>query len=82
MVNGKLVNGFDLLCQIKYKYNFLNDCQNDIERAILENLYFFDISESSSFYYSNDNMHSHSNEQRGIKGKIFQVKRKYREQWV
>ena len=75
--NQEIVAGFDLLVDIKYRYNFIDNCKKEIEDALRENLYMFDIERSSLFYWPNDNMHSHSNEMRGLKGYLLYLKPKY-----
>ena len=50
-VNGRLYAGFDMLIRIDYKYNFLfEDSKMNIEKAITENMYMFDIEETYAFY--------------------------------
>lgn len=78
-VNGKLYAGFDMLCRIDYKYNFLNsEVKGEIEKAIIENMYMFNVEETLNFYYPNDNMFSGSNEERNIRGQILTLKEKYK----
>ena len=82
IVNGKLRNGFDLLVDATHKYCFWFDCCAEIERAINENLYMFDIKETDNFYYPNDNMFSGSNSIKGIKGYVLTLKRKYGRKYI
>jgi hypothetical protein len=77
LVNGQLRYGYDLLCDIHYKYNFWFDCQAEIEKAIAENMYMFDVKETNEFYYPNDNMFSGDNSIRNIKGLVLTLKKKY-----
>ena len=78
-VNGKLYAGFDMLADIECKYNFYPPkSRAETEKAIRENMYMFDIEESSSFYYPNDNMFSGNNSMRRIKGLILTLKEQYR----
>ena len=77
-VNGQLYAGFDMLIRIDYKYNFLfEDSKRNIEKAITENMYMFNIEETHDFYYPNDNMFSMSNAENNIKGYILRLKKKY-----
>ena len=78
LVNGHLVPDFCLECNINYFFNFWFDCKEEIEKAIQENLYMFDIKESDDFYYPNTNMFSMSNAEYGIKGLILTLKKQYR----
>lgn len=78
MVNGTIVAGFDLFEKIENKYNFLfKESKEEIENAIKDNLYFFDIEESSQFYWPDNRMFGHHFEIRDIKGKIFRLKKEY-----
>lgn len=78
-VNGRLYAGFDMLCRIDYKYNFTSvKAQAETEKAIMENMYMFDVEETDKFYYPNDNMFSMSNAQKHIKGQILTLKENYR----
>lgn len=78
-VNGRLYAGYDMLVRIDYRYNFLfEESKRETEKAILENIYMFDVKESNNFYYPNDNMFSGDNSERGIKGQILTLKEKYR----
>ena len=77
-VNGKLYANFNMLVMIECKYNFLfPESKRETEKAIVENMYMFDIEETNRFYYPNDNMFSSDNSIRGIKGQILTLERKY-----
>ena len=77
-VNGRLYAGFDMLIMIECRYNFLfPESRRETERAIKENIYMFDIEETNSFYYPNDNMFSGDNSIREIKGQVLTLKEKY-----
>ena len=77
-VDGRLKPSLDLLTSDSYlPFNFWFDCKKEIEEAIKENLYMFDIKETNSFYYPNDNMFSRSNAEYNIKGYILKLKKKY-----
>lgn len=79
IVNGHLYAGLDMLCDLKYYYNFLfPNTKAEIENAIQRNLYMFDVEETNQFYYPNDNMFSGDNSEHGIKGYILKLKKKYR----
>lgn len=78
-VNGKLYAGYDMLVRIDCKYNFFfEESKSETEKAILQNMYMFDVRENNNFYYPNDNMFSGDNSIRGIKGQILTLKKKYR----
>lgn len=78
-VNGHLYAGFDMLASIEYRYNFvLKNSQKEIEKAIMENMYMFDVTETDKFFYPNDNMFSSDNSIRNIKGQVLVLKKKYR----
>ena len=77
-VNGRLQNGFDLLTSVYYKYNFLfADSLEQIEKAIKDNWYMFDVKETTEFYYPNDNMFSGDNSEYHIPGYVLRLKHKY-----
>jgi hypothetical protein len=79
LVNNKIVANKELNCCVESAYNFLfSDSKLECERAIQENLYMFNITESNNFYYANDNMFSGSNAQYGIKGQVLKLKEKYK----
>lgn len=79
LVNGQLYADFDMLVSIGYRYNFLfENSKREIEKAISDNMYMFDIEETDKFFYPNDNMFSMDNSIRNIKGNILTLKRKYR----
>ena len=70
-VNGHLYAGFDMLASIEYRYNFvLKNSQKEIEKAIMENMYMFDVTETDKFFYPNDNMFSGDNSIRNIRGQV------------
>lgn len=78
-VNGKLYAGFDMLAMIECRYNFLSPkSREETEKAIMENMYMFDVEALSSFYYPNDNMFLGDNSMRKIKGLILTLKEQYR----
>ena len=78
-VNGKLYAGFDMLVRIDYKYNFTDaSVKAEVEKAIIENDYMFDIEETHNFYYPNDNMFSMSNAENNIHGFVLTLRDKYR----
>lgn len=78
-VNGRLYASSDMLVRIDYKYNFTNkNTKAEIEKAITENMYMFDVRETNGFYYPNDNMFSMSNAEKNIHGQILTLKKKYR----
>ena len=78
-VNGHLYAGFDMLASIEYRYNFvLKNSQKEIEKAIMENMYMFDVTETDKFFYPNDNMFSGDNSIRNIRGQVLVLKKKYR----
>ena len=77
-VRGRLYAGFDMLVRVDCKYNFtLPTSRREVERAIVENLYMFDVEETQDFYFPNTNMFSKSNEIRNIKGYVLKLKKKY-----
>ena len=79
LVNGRLRAGFDALAGIDYKYDFtFSGTKAEIEKAIAENMYMFDVEETDKFFYPNDNMFSMNNSQKHIKGQILTLKKKYR----
>lgn len=79
LYGGKLVAGYDLAVRIGTKYKFLSrNTQEQVEQAIQENLYMFDVVESNKFYYPNTNMFSMSNAVQGLKGSVLTLKEKYR----
>ena len=78
IVNGQITASFDLLVCAEARYDFWFNCKAEVEKAIQDNLYMFDIVESNEFYYPNDNMLSSSNAKHGIKGQILTLKEKYR----
>lgn len=74
-VNGTLYAGFDMLASIDCCYNFVfKDSKREIEKAILENMYMFDVEETDKFFYPNDNMFSMDNSIKNIKGMILTMK--------
>ena len=78
MVNNHLYAGLDMLTDLRTCYNFtFANSQRQIEKAIQENMYMFDVMEIDDFYYPNDNMFSGDNSQYGIKGYILTIKDKY-----
>ena len=78
-VDGKLYAGFDMLATLESKYDFVfSDSKKEIENAIKENMYMFNVEESNKFYYPNDNMFSANNSIKGIKGHVLTLKEKYR----
>lgn len=78
LVNGKIYASFDMLSMIECRYNFLfSDSKKETEKAIMENMYMFDVVETNQFYYPNDNMFSGNNSIKGIKGNILTLKKKY-----
>lgn len=78
-VGGRLYAGFDMFVKIEYRYNFVyEDSRSEIEKAITENLYMFDIKMSSRFYYPNNNMFSMSNAMEDIKGMVLTLKSRYK----
>lgn len=82
IVNGNLVASFDMLVGINNCYNFTNaKAKKEIEKAIMENMYMFDVEENVGFYYPNDNMFSPDNSQHGIRGQVLTIKRKYSKDW-
>jgi len=83
LVDGKLYAGFDMLTDIKYRYHFTdNGVKQEIEQAIRQNMYLFDIRESSHFFYPNTNMFSGDCSEYGIKGQVLVIKEKYLRQWM
>lgn len=75
---GHIYASFDMAMRLDYKYNFLfKNSVNEIERAIANNMYMFDIEETHAFYYPNTNMFSMSNAENNIKGYILRLKKKY-----
>lgn len=79
LVNGKLVADYCLEYPLSSKYNLLfNDSKKEIEKAIAQNLYMFNIKETNNFYYPNTNMFSHSNAIDNISGLVLILKNKYR----
>lgn len=78
-VSRHLFAGFDMLCDLRYYFNFIfPNTKKEIENAIQENLYMFDIFETNAFYYPNDNMFSGDNSEYGINGYVLKIKEKYR----
>lgn len=78
IVNGKLYATLDMCCHISDRYNFTNSrVKEEVEQAIKDNIYMFDIEKTNKFYCSNDNMFSMSNAQYHIKGEVLTLKRKY-----
>lgn len=68
-----------MLASIEYRYNFvLKNSQKEIEKAIMENMYMFDVTETDKFFYPNDNMFSSDNSIRNIRGQVLVLKKKYR----
>ena len=79
MVDHHLYAGLDMLTDISTRYNFtFANSKRQIEKAIKENIYMFNVIPTDEFYYPNDNMFSGDNSQYGIKGYILTVKDKYR----
>lgn len=67
--------GFDLLCNINYKYDFADKgTRAKIEKSINDNWDKFDVEERSDFYYPNDNMYSYDNSTYGLKGYVLYVR--------
>ena len=78
MVDGHLYVGLDMLTDLRTCYNFtFVNSKRQIEKAIQENMYMFDVMEVDDFYYPNDNMFSGDNSQHRIKGCILTIKDKY-----
>ena len=78
-VRGKLYADFDMLTSIECRYNFVfSNSKSEIEKAILDNIYMFDIEETDQFYYPNDNMFSMDNSIKNIRGKVLTLKERYR----
>ena len=79
LVDGKLQAGYDLLVDIKHRYNFTDSkVQSEVEQAIQENLYMFDITESNQFFWPNDSMFSGDSSESNILGQKLVIKPKYR----
>lgn len=82
MANGHLFAGFDMLVDLRVRYNFtFEDSKNQIEKALHKNMYMFDVEEVNDFYYPNDNMFSGDNSERGIKGCVLTIKKEYAKRW-
>ena len=76
IVRGQLYADFDMLTSIENRYDFLfPDSKREIEKAISDNMYMFDIEDTNKFYYPNDNMFSGDNSIKGIKGQILTLKK-------
>lgn len=75
---GNLYADFDMLKRLDCKYNFVfANSRQEIEKAIADNMYMFDVEETQQFYYPNSNMFSMSNAERNIKGFVLRLKKKY-----
>lgn len=79
---GHLQSGFDLLVPVAARYQFTNESvMTEIETALRKNKYFFDVENSSGFYWPNTNMFSSPCSLEHENGKIYTIKEKYRKQW-
>ena len=78
-VNGHVTAGFCLNTRLDQKYNFFSDeVVGEINEAICENMYMFDVAKTNKFYSCNDNMFSRDNSVKNIEGLLLTVKRQYR----
>ena len=78
-VNGRLYAGFDMLAMIECRYNFLfPESKMETEKAIMENMYMFDVEETDKFYYPNDNMFSNPCPIKNINGWVLTLKKRYK----
>lgn len=73
---------FDLLIPLKQRYDFSGpEVQREIENAIKQNAYFFDINSSDRFFWPNTNMFGYPCSFDRERGKVMIIKDKYRKQW-
>ncbi|WP_299053955.1 hypothetical protein [uncultured Eubacterium sp.] len=77
-VNGHITAGFCLNTRLDQKYNFFSDeVVGEINEAICENMYMFDVAKTNKFYSCNDNMFSRDNSAKNIEGLLLTVKRQF-----
>lgn len=63
---------------VDQKYNFFSDkVVGEINEAICENMYMFDVAKTNKFYSCNDNMFSRDNSAKNIEGLLLTVKRQF-----
>ena len=82
MYRGCLYAGYDLLIPAENRYHFTGpEVKQEIESAIAQNAYFFDVEKSSAFYWPNTNMFSAPCTVEHLCGEICTIKEKYQKQW-
>ena len=78
IVNHRIVASYDLLVDLKHRYNFTDEnVHEDILDGIESNLYMFDVEKSTDFYYPRETIYHWDNSMDHIEGYVLRLKEKY-----